>query len=197
MCIRDRAVTEPARSELEQLANLPENHGKSNPAEFTENGSALSNEKKAEYANYRYGRLTCYGITLQLYNDTEDKANLANKNIRGMSLPVGNITFDLNFGSTAKSGEENIDSDAYTPILWDYNENVPAHESYTNKYVDPGRGTVTTPSDGKGNGGRNLYWDGEHSSPYAKGGATSNYLQQDVYKRQHFLFDWQDSSPLL
>ena len=172
-----QAVAEPARAELERLANLPENHGKSNPAEFTEDGSALSDEKKAEYANYRYGRLTCYGITLQLYNDTKDKANLANKNIRGMSLPVGNITFDLNFGSTAKSGDETIGSDAYTPILWDYNENVPAHESYTNKYVDPGRGTVTTPGNGKGNGGRNLYWDGEPRSPYAKGGAPSNYLQ--------------------
>ena len=172
-----QAVAEPARSELERLASLKENHGKSNPAEFTENGSDLSEDTKAEYANYRYGRLTCYGITLQLYNDTENKDNLANKNIRGMSLPVGNITFDLKFDSTAKSGDETIDSDAYTPILWDYNENVPAHESYTNNYVDPGRGTVTTPGDGRGNGGRNLYWDGEPRSPYAKGGAPSNYLQ--------------------
>lgn len=176
-----KAVKESTRTELERLAKLPENHGKSNPAKFTDGGVALSPEKQAEYANYRYGRMTCYGITLQLYNHTDNETeskpgeNLAAKGLRGLSLPVGDITFDLNFSSTATAGDSTITSDAYTPILWDYNENVPANNSYTNVYVDPGRGTVTTPSDGKGNGGRNLYWDGESRSAYAKGGGPSNY----------------------
>lgn len=175
-----QAVAEPIRTELVRLASLPENHGKSNPAEFTKDGAALPGEVKAQYANYRYGRITCYGITLQLYNDTDNdpKANRAAKGLKGLSLPVGDITFDLNFWSKAetKVSGQTIDPNQYTAILWDYNENVPANQSHSYTYVDPYRGTVTTPGDGKGNGGRNLYWDGETRSPYAKGGAPSNYL---------------------
>ncbi len=171
-----RAVAEPARTELERLAGLAENHGKSNPAEFTDHGSPLSAKKQEEYKNCRYGRITCYGITLQLHNDTENKDNLAAKGFRGLSLPVGEIKFDLNFSSTVTSGGETLSSDEYTAILWDYNENIPANVSYVDRsYVDPGRSTLATPGDGLGNGRRNLYWDGETRSPYAKGGGPSNY----------------------
>lgn len=171
-----QAVAEPVRTELERLAALPENHGKSNPADFTENGNGMSAEVQAGYANYRYGRITCYGITLQLYNHTQDEENLAAKGLKGLSLPVGDITFDLNFTTTAKAGGQTLPSGAYTPILWDYNENVPANTTYTYSYVDPGRGTLKTPNDGLGNGGRRIYWDGESRSPYAKGAAPSNYI---------------------
>ena len=185
-----QGVAEPTRSELVRLANLPENRGKSNPAQFTEHGAALSAERQEQYANYRYGRMTCYGITLQLYNDTDNdpEKNRDSKGFRGLSLPVGDITFDLNFSSTAKAGTSTITSEEYTPILWDYNENVPAITSYTNTYVDPGRGTVTTPKDGKGNGGRNLYWDGESRSHYAKGGAPGNYIS--CYEGCYYGGDW-------
>lgn len=171
-------VEKETRDELVRLARLEENHGKSNPAEFTENGVALSANLREEYANYRYGRITCYGITLQLYNNTDNnpKDNIAAKGIRGFSLPVGNITFDLNFSSSLIYGGTTHSSNEYTAILWDYNENIPADTSYSYAYVDPGRGTVTTPSNGLGNGGRNLYWDGETRSPYAKGGGPSNYI---------------------
>ena len=96
--------------------------------------------------------------------------------MKGISLPVGDITFDLNFHSEAKSNNESFDgSDSeYTAILWDYNENVPSDKSYRYNYVDPERETLVTPSDGKGNGGRRLYWDGEAVS----------YTHLDVYKRQ-------------
>lgn len=175
-----QAVAAGTRTELVRLASLEENHGRSNPAEFTENGQALSAEKQAEYANYRYGRITCYGITLQLYNNTDNNpdANRAAKGLKGMSLPVGDITFDLNFSSNAITGGQSFPGSdkEYTAILWDYNENVPANTSYSYQYADPGRGTVKTPNDGKGNGGRTLYWDGEERSPYAKGGAPSNYI---------------------
>ncbi len=173
-----QAVAEPTRTELTRLAALEENHGKSNPAEFTENGNQLSVEKQTEYANYRYGRMTCYGIALQLYGDTDNNPdeNRAAKGMKGISLPVGDITFDLNFRSEVKSNDPSVSPDEYTAILWDYNENVPANTSYSYNYADPGRGKVTTPNDGKGNGGRNIYWDGETRSPYAKGGAPSNYI---------------------
>lgn len=170
-------VAEPARAELVRLANLQENHGKSDPAKFTENGAPLSEEKKREYSKYRYGRITGYGIALQLYNHTDNpQASAAAKGLKGLSLPVGDITFDLNFYSSVTSDVSVVDENEYTAILWDYNENVPANTSYTRTYLDPGRGKVTTPNDGKGNGGRNLYWDGETRSPYAKGGAPSNYI---------------------
>lgn len=172
-------VNKETREELVRLANLPENHGRSKPEEFTENEAALSAGKQAEYKNYRYGRITCYGVTLQLYSDTDNdpNANRAAKGLKGMSLPVGDITFDLNFSSEAKSGTagETIDPKEYTAILWDYNENVPANTTYQYTYVDPGRGKLVTPNDGKGNGRRTLYWDGEERSAYAKGGAPSNY----------------------
>jgi len=169
-------VAEPTRTELERLARLEENHGRANPAEFTENGAPLPDAKKAEYENYRYGRITCYGIALQLYNDTDNApdTNRATKGIKGISLPVGEISFDLVFSSEVKS-HETTDIEQYTPILWDYNENIPAYQSFSFTYADPGRGTLVTPSDGRGNGGRNLYWDGEIRSAYAKGAAPSNY----------------------
>ncbi len=172
------AVKEPVRSELVRLASLEENHGKSNPAAFTVDGAALSPALQEEYANYRYGRITCYGITLQLYSNTDNEpdANRAAKGFRGLSLPVGDITFDLNFASEAYSKVPGVDPNEYTAILWDYNENIPANSSYSYDYVDPGRGRLTTPKDGLGNGGRNIYWDGENRSPYAKGGAPSNYM---------------------
>jgi len=180
-------VAEPTRSELVRLASLAENHGKSNPSEFTEDNKALPAQLQAQYANYRYGRITCYGITLQLYNDTDNKPeeNRASKGLKGMSLPVGDITFDLNFWSEVTGNGQSLSADEYTAILWDYNENVPANTSYSYSYKDPAytvgnttypaRGWVTTPNDGLGNGGRNLYWDGESRSPYAKGGAPSAF----------------------
>lgn len=172
-------VKEPDRAELEHLAAFEENRGKSNPAEFTESGEPLDAGTQAKYQNYRYGRITCYGITLQLYNDTDNNpdANRASKGLKGFSLPVGDITFDLNFRSAAAKGSTSLDdTGAYPAILWDYNENVPANSSYSYSYVDPGRGKLTTPNNGLGNGGRNLYWDGETRSPYAKGAAPSNYI---------------------
>jgi len=169
-------VKQETRIELDRLANLKPNRGKANPAEFVvdEKGTPLSEALKKEYANYRYGRLTCYGIALQLYTDVdEDKeADRVAKGLKGMSLPVGDIQFDLNLWSSANGK----DTGQYPAILWDYNENVPANNSYTYTYVDPKRGKVKTPDDGLGNGGRNLFWDGQSRSPYAKGGAPSNYI---------------------
>jgi len=181
-------VDKDTQAELDRLAYLEANYGKSNPADFVEeNGTPLDEETKAKYQNYRYGRITCYGIALQLYTDAENDSDRAAKGVKGMSLPVGDITFDLNLYSEAYSGKdsnnkpipvENANTE-YTAILWDYNENVPAHQEHKQKYDDPGRGEnglVKTPNDGKGNGGRMIYWDGETRSSYAKGGAPSWFM---------------------
>ncbi len=194
---RGQLVAEADRAELERLAALPENHGKADPAEYTENGQPLNDETRARYANYRYGRITCYGITLQLYNDTDNNpaANRAGKGLKGLSLPVGDITFDLDL--TGKAGDT---AGKYTPILWDYNENIPAHTAYKYSYNDPAytkadgtiappRGQWSSPRDGLGNGGRNLYWDGEERSDYAKGGAPSSY--QAYHDGCYYGGDWE------
>jgi len=186
-------VDSKTREELTKLANLEKNHGKSNPAEFVdENGNELSNELKSQYANYRYGRITCYGIALQLYNDTDNKPdeNRKSKGLKGLSLPVGDITFDLNFYSEALSNGSSVDdaNKEYTAILWDYNENTPANQKHNYTYNDPGRGEFETPGDGKGNGGRKIYWDGEDRSAYAKGAAPSNYIA--YHKGCYYGGDW-------
>ena len=63
-----------------------------------------------------YGRMQGYGITLQLYNSK------ANKKLKGIEIPKGDITFDLTFneliGTTDVTNEEN-----YTPKMWEYKEN--------------------------------------------------------------------------
>gem|GEM_PF-3102878 len=174
-----KEVDKTTQARLDELAMIEENRGKANPAEFVDaNGQSLPETVKKEYENYRYGRITCYGVTLQLYNATDNpQTQLSNKNMRGFSLPVGEISFDLNFKSNVTSGKKPFPgSDTeYTPILWEYNENVPANTSYSYTYKDPGMGRVTTPSDGLGNSGRNLYWDYEERSSYAKGGGPSNF----------------------
>lgn len=187
-------VAEEDQKKLDELAKLDANHGKSNPAEFVdEKGNELDADTKAKYENYRYGRITCYGITLQLYNDTDVepvKDKRASKGLKGLSLPVGNIEFDLNFSSVVKSDNKEFDGSKkeYTPILWDYNENLPANQKYTFKYADPGRQSVTFEATGLGNGGRRLYWDSEERSPYAKGAAPSNY--KDYFDGCYYGGDW-------
>lgn len=179
-----REVDKTTQAELDKLAMIEGNRGKADPAEFVnEQGNPLSEAEKEKYKNYRYGRMTCYGVTLQLYNATDNQeAQLTEKKMKGLSLPIGEISFDLNFQSNVTSGGQSFDgSDTeYTPILWEYNENVPANSSYSYTYKDPGMqsengGTVTTPKDGLGNSGRNLYWDYEERSSYAKGAAPSSF----------------------
>lgn len=64
------------------------------------------------------GRIVTYGITLQLYN-TEGKG------MKGIELPKGDITFDLELNSTFTAEKYNSTtkqlfavSDTYTPLVW-------------------------------------------------------------------------------
>lgn len=174
-----KEVDKTTQAKLDELAMIEGNRGKANPADFVDaDGQPLPEAVKKEYENYRYGRITCYGVTLQLYNKTDNPAaQVTEKNMKGLSLPVGEISFDLNFKSNVTTGGQGFDGSEteYTPILWEYNENVPANTSYKYTYEDPDMGTVATPSDGLGNSGRNLYWDYEERSSYAKGAAPSSF----------------------
>ncbi|MCD7814458.1 MAG: Cna B-type domain-containing protein [Lachnospiraceae bacterium] len=66
-----------------------------------------------------YGRLEGYALTLQLYNTSADKG------LKGIELPTGDITFDLTFTETLDGTDVSTQED-YTPILWDYRENESA-----------------------------------------------------------------------
>ena len=74
------------------------------------------------------GRVMKLGITLQLYNDNEAKG------LKGIELPTGDITFDLEVSSrytinqpapgTHYKQKDVIDtSSEYRPLLWSYGEN--------------------------------------------------------------------------
>ncbi|WP_300822818.1 SpaA isopeptide-forming pilin-related protein [uncultured Acetatifactor sp.] len=74
------------------------------------------------------GRIMKLGITLQLYNDNEAKG------LKGIELPTGDITFDLEVSSrytintpasgTAYNPKDVIDtSNEYRPLLWSYGQN--------------------------------------------------------------------------
>ncbi len=74
------------------------------------------------------GRIMKLGITLQLYNDNEAKG------LKGIELPAGDITFDLEVSSqytinkpaqdTDYNPKDVIDtSSEYRPLLWSYGEN--------------------------------------------------------------------------
>lgn len=71
-----------------------------------------------------YGRMTAYGITLQLYN------NATNKGLKGIEIPTGDITFDLTFSASYQPDNGSafsLDFDGkdstYTPLVWSYEGN--------------------------------------------------------------------------
>lgn len=72
------------------------------------------------------GRIMKLGVTLQLYNDNEAKG------LKGIELPTGDITFDLEVSSRYtinqpaqgyKQGDKINTSSEYRPLLWSYGEN--------------------------------------------------------------------------
>ena len=107
-----------------------------------------------------YGRMLSYGITIQLFNESNNEDILAEKGLKGIELPIGDITFDLELSTYVALDPDN--EEAYTPILWDMTENI---------------------SSTSGEWGRNLYWDASTSS-YARNAApysSSAELGDDEY----------------
>ena len=78
-------------------------------------------ESLSSNENTIFGRMSGYSLILQLYN------NDANKQLKGIEIPKGDITFDLEFGEFKgpRNQLENItENDGYTPLLWEYKENL-------------------------------------------------------------------------
>lgn len=149
---------------LEHLGNLAENQDKANPQEFTDNDGAcsayLNGAALGEYANVfgniRYGRITGYGTTLQVYN--RQTASGEYKGFKGVSLPQGVIEFDLDLNTLVKDVDASEDdpgasNSQYYAQLWEYNENA---------------------NEGKGNQGKNMYWALLASTQYAAWAAPFN-----------------------
>lgn len=155
---------------LEALAVLEENTGRSNPEEFTDsenqcfsylNGLTLSDYAEV-FKKIRYGRITGYGITLQIYNQAADGQNTASKGFKGVSLPQGAVEFDLNLEFSPNVITGNLDETQYYAQLWEYNENVASAIGKQNK---------------------NMYWAGLDSTKYAAWAAPYNSGNPaDIYR---------------
>lgn len=170
---------------LEALADLDENEGMSDPEKFTDENNACSSylaeglslsDYKTVFSNIRYGRITGYGLTLQVYNDV---SGAAGKRFKGTLLPQGDISFDLDLSSIATSDEITPNASSYYSELWDYSENrdLRANRNYT--YNDPyigANGKVNYQSTTSGSLNRNMYWDYLAGTCYAQWAATYNGL---------------------
>lgn len=149
---------------LEGLANLEENKDKSDPAQFTDGGNACSallggadlSDYKEAFGNIRYGRITGYGVTLQVRNNASSDDNTGSKGFRGVSLPQGEVGFDLALTTMVKEageGSQSREDSEYYAKLWEYNENVNSE---------------------RGNQGKNMYWAYLASTRYAAWAAPYN-----------------------
>lgn len=111
--------------------------------DFGNNSSQLNNADKALNleAGAREGRIVAMGVTLQLYNDN------ANKKLRGIEIPQGEITFDIKLSSTflpvystednaTQTGTETDVTGDYIPLVWSY--------SPQNDGINPDRDTSMT-----------------------------------------------------
>lgn len=120
----------------------------------------FSTGKKADASSTTaaYGRMLSWGITLQLYNETdsEKEGDLVSKGYRGIELPVNGIAFDLTLTSSVKSGNggsELTENYNFSPYLWDYHANDSANS---------------------GTWSRNLFWGNNDRTRYAKSVAPYN-----------------------
>ena len=75
--------------------------------------SALNKE-----AGLVYGQMQGYGITLQLHQENPKKG------MKGVELPTGPITFDLEFSSVYKDGANKMHP-VDTPLVWSISPHVP------------------------------------------------------------------------
>ena len=73
------------------------------------------------------GRIQGYGIMLQLYNNT------ANKELRGIELPEGDISFDIVLTESEKTSSDPLTESEFIPVLWDYKENMSGNTGNLNR----------------------------------------------------------------
>ena len=97
---------------------------------------STGNDSLSANENTYFGRMQGYGITLQLYNEVVNKA------LKGIEIPKGDITFDIDFSEFTGPRTnlvDQTDNEDFTPLMWDYKENM----------AEPPTGKL----------GRNLQWN--------------------------------------
>lgn len=161
--IQDKSVTGAQIYELlEGLADLEENTGIANPEDFTDEKNACSSllndlplsAYKPAFENIRYGRITGYGITLQVYNSIKGSDDTAAKGFKGISLPQGDVDFAMKLATVLTDTDKNpVDDNNYYAVLWEYNENE---------------------SKNSGKQARNIYWGNLSSTKFAAWAAPYN-----------------------
>lgn len=102
------------------------------------------------------GRMEGYSIRVELYNDN------ANKGLKGIELPKGDITFDI-VVSEEVNGKDMTDTPEYTPYLWDWSLN------------DPGTSK-------KGINGKDMCFFGDS---YTSSNYAVPYGRSDYFKKSH------------
>lgn len=78
---------------------------------FDMNSGTFSNTKIPDSI---HGRAEGFGITVQLYNTNADKG------LKGIELPKGNVEFDINLTETFGESSSVPADEKFKPLLWDY-----------------------------------------------------------------------------
>lgn len=109
-------------------------------------------------ANTVSGRILGYNVVVQLYNES-DTGEVIAKKLKGVELPQGDIVMELTLTEKVTVGfDQNLANQGrYTPILWDYKENITSL---------PGN-----PNGGKW--GRNLFWNNVDVTRYGRTGPAN------------------------
>lgn len=82
----------------------------------TGTGTIVRSGDRPDGDSWYRGRLERYSLALQLYNDSADKG------LKGIEFPQGDITYDLVMKSEV-NGTDTTSSNDFAPVLWDYKMN--------------------------------------------------------------------------
>lgn len=96
----------------------------------TDTGTIVSSGDRPDGDSWHKGRLERYSLALQLYNDSADKG------LKGIEFPQGDITYDLVIKSEV-NGVDTTSSDDFSPVFWDYKINTPAKYGTLGRDMQP------------------------------------------------------------
>lgn len=85
----------------------------------TGTGTIVRSGDRPDGDSWHRGRLERYSLALQLYNDSADKG------LKGIEFPQGDITYDLVMKSEVNKTDTTSFND-FAPVLWDYKINMGA-----------------------------------------------------------------------
>lgn len=96
----------------------------------TDTGAMVNSSDRPDGDSWHRGRLERYSLALQLYNDSADKG------LKGIEFPQGDITYDLVMKSEV-NGTDTTSSNDFAPVLWDYKTNKQAKYGTLGRDMQP------------------------------------------------------------